>query len=816
MLDKKYNFIEKEAKWQNYWFDNDVYKFEKGGAKKIFAIDTPPPTCNGKIHMGHLSSYMHIETIARHHRMLGENVYFPFGFDDNGLPTERYVEKVIKKKAYQLPRATFVDLCMKETQKLEEEFFDLYKKAGFSCNLKRHYSSIAPRTQQISQMSFIDLYNKGYIYRQEAPTLWCTECQSACAQSELEDKEIESTFNYLKFYIDGTDEFVVVATTRPEMLCGVVCVFINPDDEKNQHLLSKKLVVPYFGYMVPVLADEMVDMEKGSGVVMCCTFGDTVDKEWQRKHNLEIKKCFTDDGRMTALAGEFEGLKIVEARNAVIEKLKENNLLIKQDNIVHAVSTHDRCGTPVEIAVKKQWFIDVLSHKQELYDAGLKANWHPQFMRARYLNWVENLAWNWCISRQRYFGVPFPVWYCKNCGKTVWADVADLPVDPLKHQPKTACECGCCEFEPETDVMDTWATSSLTPQISTDLETGKGLSDEMIPMSLRPNAHDNIRVWDFYTIVKSLYHFNKLPWTDLMISGYVTSEDGSKLSKSKGNSKDTPQEIIKTHSADVTRYWANSLSLGKDTAFSYVEFENGKKLVNKIWNVSKFVLSFLEGYTPKKVQLEAVDTWILEKYKDLYGKFIKNLNNYEIPLAMNELERFFWNFCDNYVEIVKRRLYNPDIYGQEKCDSAKYACYNALLGMLKMFAPVMPHITEEIYMDYFAPIEGCKSIHVSGYLDLGSDIDADIIKDGDVICDIVSMVRQHKSINKVSLKAEIENIKIFAPCVEFIKSAEADIEGVCGVRGIEYENAETLNVEIGDIIVADATNADAVPAPNSL
>lgn len=805
MLDKKYNYLEKEEKWQNYWFDNDIYKYDLDSSKATYSIDTPPPTCNGKIHMGHLSSYMHIETIARHHRMKGENVYFPFGFDDNGLPTERYVEKIIKKRAYELPRETFVNICLDETKKLEDEFFDLYKKAGFSCNLKTHYSSIAPRTQKISQESFIDLYNKGYIYHSEAPALWCTECQTACAQSELEDKDIESTFNYLKFYISGTDEYVTVATTRPEMLCGVVCVFINPKDEKNLHLLSKKLVVPYFGFEVPVLTDDLVDLEKGSGVVMCCTFGDTVDKEWQRKHNLEIKKCFTDNGRMTELAGEFAGLKIGEARAQIIEKLKENDLLIKQDNITHAVSTHDRCGTPIEIAVKRQWFIDVLSHKQELYEAGLKLNWHPQSMRARYLNWVENLAWNWCISRQRYFGVPFPVWYCKNCGKVILADKKDLPVDPLKHKPTHACECGCEEFIPESDVMDTWATSSLTPQISTDLCTHKGLDDSMVPMSLRPNAHDNIRVWDFYTITKSLYHFGKLPWNDLMISGYVTSEDGSKLAKSKGNSKNTPQDIIKNYSADVTRYWANSLTLGKDTAFSFAEFENGKKLVNKIWNVSKFVLSFLEDYNPRQVNLEIMDKWIIEKYKDLYVRFNKFLDRYEIALALNELEKFFWNFCDNYVEIVKRRLYNPDVYGEDKCESAKYACYHVLLGLLKMFAPVLPHITEEIYMDYYAQKENQKSIHISGYLNLGQDIDNSVIAGGDKVVDIVTLVRQFKSVNKVSLKTFIKEITISSNTNDFLKLAEMDIKAVCSINEIFYQDSDTFNVTIGEIIPDEPT-----------
>ncbi len=799
MLDKKYNFAEKEKKWQDYWFENDIYKYDPNAKSKTFAIDTPPPTVNGHIHMGHLSSYTHIETIARHHRMKGENVYFPFGFDDNGLPTERYVEKTIKKHASELPRQKFVEICLSETKKLEDEFFDLYKSAGFSCNLKEHYSSISPNTQKISQKSFLELYKKGYIYQDKAPSLWCTECQTACAQSELEDMDVQSTFNYLKFFISGKDKYVTVATTRPEMLCGVVCVFINPNDKKNAYLLKEKLVVPHFGYEVPVYADELVDLEKGSGVVMCCTFGDNVDKEWQRKHALPIKECFTSNGRMSALAKEFEGLSIIECRKAVIEKLREEHLLIKQENITHTVSTHDRCGTPVEIEVKKQWFIDVLSHKKELYDAGIKLNWHPLNMRARYLNWVENLSWNWCISRQRYYGVPFPVWYCKKCGKVCLADEKDLPVDPMKDQPKHACQCGCNEFVPETDVMDTWATSSLTPQISADMHTHKGLDDSMLPFDLRPNAHDNIRVWDFYTIVKSLYHFNKLPWTDLMISGYVTSPDGSKLAKSKANGVSSPQEVIKTYSADVTRYWANNLALGKDTAFSLIEFDNGKKFVNKLWNASKFVLSFLEDYRPREVELETMDAWLLENYKNLYNRFIKHLDAYEISLALAEVERFFWNFCDNYVELVKRRLYNPDIFGQRQCESAKYTCFHVLLGMLKMFSPFVPHITEEIYQSYYAGIENKASVHVSGYLNLGEKVDKSVLEKGEEVLDIVSAVRQFKSENKLSLKTELEDITITSKNCDFIKKTEADLKGVAGARKIVYKDGD-FKVEIGKVI----------------
>ncbi len=801
ILDGKYDFKTSEKKWQDYWQEKDIYKFDEHGTSKVYSIDTPPPTVNGKIHMGHLSSYMHIESMARHHRMKGENVYFPFGFDDNGLPTERYVEKTHKVKAYQMPRQDFINLCLDTTKELEKEFHALYRSAGFSCNLKQTYSSISPRTQKISQESFIDLLQKGYVYHAESPALWCTECRTAVAQSELEDKDIESTFNYIKFYIAGTDEYVTVATTRPEMLPACDCVFINPNDEKNKYLLDKKLIVPHFNFEVPVLTDELVDLEKGSGIVMCCTFGDTVDKEWQRKHNLPIKEAFNNAGRMNEIAGEFAGMKITEARQAIIEKLREEDLLIKQENLTHAVSTHERCGTPIEIIVKKQWFIDVLNHKQELLKAGYDLNWHPEPMRARYINWVENLQWNWCISRQRYYGVPFPVWYCKNCGKVMVADKNDLPVDPVVSSPKHACECGSTEFVPELDVMDTWATSSLTPQICTDLLTQKGLDDTFVPMNLRPNAHDNIRVWDFYTVVKSLYHFGKLPWTDLMISGYVTSPDGSKLSKKSGNNKNSPQDIIAQYSADVTRYWANSLSLGKDTAFSLIPFDSGKKLVNKLWNASKFVLSFLTDYEYRSVELLPIDKWILEEYRALYASFVKHLDNYEICLGLNELERFFWNFCDNYIEIVKRRLYNPDVFGKAGQESGQMACYLVLLGMLKMFGVFLPHITEEIYQAYYAQKENKTSIHISKYLDLGAVTDKQLLLNGEMLTKIVSDIRGYKSENKISLKTMISSLEITIPSEyqDFIKQTEQDLLGVGGIYEITYKTGE-YNLKFGDII----------------
>ena len=411
------------------------------------------------------------------------------------------------------------------------------------------------------------------------------------------------------------------------------------------------------------------------------------------------------------------------------------------------------------------------------------------------MNWVENYGWNWCISRQRYFGVSIPVWYCKDCGQIIVPEEKDLPINPMTQSPKHPCpKCGSQNFIPETDVFDTWQTSSLTPQISTDLLTGQGLSDKMIPMNLRPNAHDNIRVWDFYTVAKSLLHFGKLPWKDLMISGYVTSSDGSKLAKSKGNSKNSPQEIIKEYSADVTRYWADNLSAGKDTAFALDNFLNGRKLVNKLYNASKYVLSFLYDYKPQKVELLPIDKWIIEKLKEVSALYHKALSRYEIAFSLSELEKFFWNFCDNYIEISKRRLYNPDIYGQHAKESAQYACYMVLKNLLKMFSIYMPHITEEIYMDYFAGVEGNNSIHTSLYEDLGNELDKDLIAGGNEFVAIVSKIRSFKSENNYSLKEEISKLVLTGSC-DFVKQAGEDLKAVGGIQEIEYKQGQ-FDIEI--------------------
>ena len=420
MLDKKYNAEEKEKKWLDYWKDNKIYEFKRNG-KEIYSIDTPPPTVNGKIHIGHIFSYTQTEMLARYKRLRGYNIFYPFGFDDNGLPSERLVEKEQGKRAHEIGRAAFSKLCYETTDKYEAEFQELFSKMGVSTDWNIHYKTVSPSTIKISQTSFLDLVSKGHCYHKESPALWCNECRTSIAQAELETKTIKTTFNYINFKTVEDNEEFTIATTRPELLPAIVCVFVNPEDEKRKHLIGKTAHIPVIDVEVPIMADAKVALDKGTGVVMCCTFGDQTDIEWWKKYNLPLKYIFTVDGKIAESVPNYGGLKIKEARKKIIEDLQEGGYVVKIEELEHEVQTHERCGKEVEYSVMKQWFIDTMNHKEDFIKIGNEIKWHPAHMHVRYDEWVNNIAWDWCISRQRYFGVPFPVWYCKDCGEPIFA-----------------------------------------------------------------------------------------------------------------------------------------------------------------------------------------------------------------------------------------------------------------------------------------------------------------------------------------------------------------------------------------------------------
>lgn len=816
MLGRRYNAKEAEERWQNYWIKENIYKFESDSKQPIYSIDTPPPTVNGKIHIGHIFSYSQAEIIARFKRMSGFNVFYPFGFDDNGLPTERLVEKNYKIKAKDVSREKFNVFCIKETRELEREFKNLFISAGFSCNWDYQYSTISETSRAISQHSFLELVEKGKAYHKEAPAIWCTECQTAISQAELETKEIDSVFNYIKFELADRDGYIEIATTRPELLAACCAIFVNPNDKRYQELVGKIVIVPIYHMEVPIMTDDLVDMEKGSGIVMCCTFGDLKDLEWYKKYNFEYKEAIQTDGTMSSICGKYAGLSSIDARQNILDDLKNDGKLIRQEKITHSVATHERCGTPMEIMMKKQWFIDILSEKEKFIDAGNQIEWYPSHMKMRYKNWVDNLEWDWCISRQRYYGVPFPVWYCKRCGEPIFAKKEDLPVNPLSDKPSEKCRCGCSDYIPESDILDTWATSSCSPFINIS-HIAKEQVASYLPMSVRPNAHDIIRTWDFYTIVKTLYHFNVIPWKALMISGHVLAGKNEKISKRKQNASLEPKDLIENFSADVVRLWAATGTLGNDIIFSEEECKNGQKLITKLWNVSRYIIMHLEGFSKtsedgKEIilnkfqkhdnidcnQLCIMDYWILEKAKSMSDKVYKYIEEYEIGLALQELSKFFWEFCDNYIELTKNRTYKPEIYGEDSRRSALYAMYKVHLTILKLYASYIPHITEEIYQSYYIKYEKARSIHISLFekLDICSDREKDIIKKGDEVIKFISKIRRYKSETNISLKSELKEVRLYTPYIDFMRSAQSDIQATVNAKKVAIIQSQIEDIDI--------------------
>ena len=795
-MKKHYCAQTSEKEMQELWIATSINKFDPDSTKPLYSIDTPPPTVSGSLHIGHIFSYTQAEIIARFRRMTGFNVFYPFGFDDNGLPTERLVEKVLGIKAHEMPRSEFITSCMETTKGYEDEFKALWSSLGFSCDWEMQYETISPESQRISQISFIELYNKGKAYTKDSPVLWCAECGTSIAQAELETAEKETHFYTLKFMLTQIDSksaaqvdsdansesYLEVATTRPELLYGCICLFIHPDDPRATKLKGKSVKVPIFNYEIPILTDDTVDPQKGSGIVMCATYGDATDVEWVEKHNLPYRHSITADGLIEPSTPYIGGMTIRKGRQQIVNLLGQNQLITKDETINHMIGIHERCGTPTEIIPSKQWYIDILTDKEKYLEAGNKINWYPTYMKHRYVNWVENLKWDWCISRQRYFGVPIPIWYCTKCGSPKAADIIQLPINPLETTPLTACSCGSHAFSPETGVLDTWATSSMSPQINAHWKSEGDISDKLLPMSMHTQAHEIIRTWAFYSIVKSLYHTGEIPWKDLMICGFVLAKKGEKISKSKSNATQSPSQLIEAHSADALRYWVAGAKLGTDTFFDAEELAISKRLINKLWNASKFCFMQLEGFKPELEELInsgrssfasqeldkrnnallPIDCWILNALQKTTMEATTALNQYELGLARHAIDHFFWDdFCDNYLELAKERLYQPEKHGIEAQRSGRIALYQVLLGILKLYAPYMPHITEYLYQYFYKDFEKIISLHLLHW-DPTKQIDTLYLTFGEQIKTAITDARRYKSANNLSMKTEIPSLTIKA------------------------------------------------------
>ncbi|GHO55330.1 valine--tRNA ligase [Ktedonobacter robiniae] len=803
-LPDRYNFRSAEPRLAQFWHDAQTYAFQPDGSAPVYTIDTPPPTVSGELHIGHCYSYTQADVIARFHRMLGERVLYPMGFDDNGLPTERFVEKTIKRKALEMELPEFLEQCHTLIHQAEERFETFWRRLSLSIDWCYRYSTISPQAQRTSQWSFIQLYQAKRVYALPAPTLWCPECQTAIAQAEVDDTTLSTRFSTLAFTLEnGTT--LPIATTRPELLSACAAIFVHPSDARYAGLIGTHASLASASFAsrecieVPILADEAVDPIKGSGAVMCCTFGDSTDVRWWRTHQLPLLAAIGRDGRMTELAGPLAGLSVPQARKRILEILAEQGLILQQETIEHNVGVHERCGTPVEYLHTRQWFIRVLDQKERFLEAGRQIRWTPAFMQARYEHWVENLQWDWCISRQRFLGVPIPAWTCRACGQLLLASREQLPIDPRTTAPEQPCSCGSMEFEPERDVMDTWATSSCSPLIIANWVDDPERFARHFPASLRPQAHDIIRTWAFYTIVKGLYHTGEIPWREVLVSGHALSAERSKISKSKGNSHaGGPLELVERESADALRYWATSIKPGLDTPFHPELIANGRRLVTKLWNASRFAARHLQELSPEEIAstqepagLLPTDRWLLARLAHTIEHATRELRESDYAAARAEVERFFWSdLCDNYLELVKARLYNGM---GEHTQAARWTLYQALLAVIKLLAPYMPFVTEEIYQGLFQEREGASSLHLASWPQAPAWWQsARAEADGQALLDLLKQVRRYKAEQGLSVGAELERLElsIRPDLKDMLETALVDLKSATRARELLFTPQE--------------------------
>ena len=725
-----------EAKWDQIWEADGTYRFDRTATRdQVYSIDTPPPTVSGSLHVGHIFSYTHTDTLARYRRMQGKQVYYPMGWDDNGLPTERRVQNYFGVRCDpslpydphfqppdepgkdQLPisRRNFVELCEQLTATDEQAFEELWRRLGLSIDWSLTYATIDERSRRASQRAFLRNLARGEAYQSEAPSLWDVTFRTAVAQAELEDRERPGAYHRLAFKRpDGSD--LLIDTTRPELLAACVAVVAHPDDQRYQPLFGQTITTPLFKAAVPMVAHTLADPEKGTGAAMICTFGDTTDVTWWRELNLPVRAIVDRGGRLVADPpegidpapyAEIAGRTINGAQQRMVELLTESGELIGEPQpITHPVKFFEKGQRPLEIVTSRQWYIRNGGRDQALRDAligrGRELNWVPEHMRVRYENWVGGLNGDWLISRQRFFGVPFPIWYPLDADgqpdydHPIAADEASLPIDPSSDTPPGYTEDQRDQpggFTADPDVMDTWATSSLSPQIACYWEDDPNLFERTFPMDLRPQAHEIIRTWLFATVTRAHFEHDGLPWSTAAISGWVLDPDRKKMSKSKGNVV-TPMDTLEAFGADALRYWASSGRPGTDTAFEEGQMKVGRRLAVKILNASRFVLSF-DPAADATGPVETLDRALLSHLADLIDDATAAFDKGDYARALESTETSFWSFTDDYLELVKNRAYGGR--GEPAGESARHTLETALTAYLKLFAPFLPYVTEEVW-----------------------------------------------------------------------------------------------------------------------
>ena len=835
-----------EVKWGKTWEDEQLYAFDATAVdsrEQVFSIDTPPPTVSGHLHPGHVFSYTHTDTVARYQRMRGKKVFYPMGWDDNGLPTERRVQnyygvrcdpslpydpdftppsKPDPKRQVPISRRNFVELCVELTAVDEKTFQDLWRAVGLSVDWNQLYTTISPESQRIAQLAFLRNHARGEAYLSDAPTLWDVTFSTAVAQAELEARDYPGAYHRLGFHRPNGED-VFIETTRPELLAACCALIAHPDDERYQHLFGTTVTTPLYGVEVPVLAHSAAEMDKGAGIAMCCTFGDLTDVAWWRELQLPTRTIIGRDGRILSEtpqwiigAGSAEkyetiaGKTTFTARKLVVEALVESGEMDGEPKPTQRKANfYEKGDKPLEIIGTRQWYIRNGGRDDDLRNAllerGRELEWVPEHMRHRYENWVEGLNGDWLISRQRFFGVPFPVWYPLGTDgepdyeHPLLPDESALPVDPASQPPSGYQESQrgvAGGFIGDPDVMDTWATSSLTPQIVTGWERDADLFAKTFPMDFAPEAHDIIRTWVFSRVVRAHLENGVLPWKRAAISGFVTDPDRKKMSKSKGNTV-VPTEIIDQFGADAVRWRAAMARPGMDSPFDKAQMKVGRRLAMKILNASKFVLGFGEGGQVCDITNPA-DLSMLAGLRQLIAEATEAFDKFNYTAALEVCEQFFWTFCDDYLELIKERAYDSEGADNAGALSARTALRLALDVMLRLFAPFLPFVTEEVWSwwkdgsVHTSSWPTTDEIPVTGDVDLMSDVSAALVE-----------LRGVKSTHKVPMRTPILSARISAPAsvIANLKAVESDLAKVSKTESLTFlaEGDELiLEAELGE------------------
>jgi valyl-tRNA synthetase len=835
-----------EARWRAFWEDSGVYRYDPTrGRAETFVVDTPPPTVSGSLHVGHVFSYTHTDLMVRYRRMGGANIYYPMGWDDNGVPTERRVQNVFSVRCepslpydpnlqvewqregevISVSRRNFIELCDQVVQEDEKQFKGLWHRLGLSVDWNETYATIDERSRRVSQESFLNLLEQGEAELREAPTMWDVDFRTAVAQAEVEDRPRQGAFHRITFGVDGGGDFTI-ATTRPELLPACIAVVGHPNDARYKHLYGKKAITPLFRAPVPIFSSEEADPEKGTGIMMICTFGDSSDIERWRELGVPAREVIGREGRIVPVDwgndhwisldpptaqeayGELVGLPVNRARRRIIELLGDIGAVDGEPEMKEQfVKFYEKGERPLEFVVSRQWFIKVIDKKDRLIEQGRRINWHPEFFRKRYEDWVLGLNQDWNVSRQRYFGVPIPVWYEVSADGSVDYDALilpkreNLPVDPSADAPPgyTPEQRGRPGgFVGDPDVFDTWATSSLTPLLTTGWPEDKRRFADLFPSDLRPQAHDIIRTWAFYTIARSLLEVDSIPWRDIAISGWILDPDRKKMSKSRGNVV-LPTDMLDEYGSDAVRYWSASARLGVDTAYDPKVFREGKRLVTKIRNAARLI----KGYEGASGVLDKpLDRALVARLRALVEEVTKRWEDWDHAGALAATETWFWSdLCDNYLELSKARAYDGD-------GSAITALRAALDVVLRLFAPVVPYVTEEVFnSERDAP----ESIHRAPWPRLEELPEGEDDGCFGAAVELLTQIRRVKSEAKVSLRFPVERLAVSGPraSIDLLESVIDDVKSTVNVKLHELILDDSLDALSVDVVLGEPEEAGA-------